>query len=68
MGSGFKSKAQLKKFAELVKKGEISEEVFSKMINETPSVLALPERAPSDYEEETDYIPGVSNVKEAKII
>jgi len=40
----FKSKAQLGKFAELVKSGKMSQETFDTWIKETPSVEKLPDR------------------------
>lgn len=43
----FKSKAQLKKFRQLVKKGEISQATFNKWLDETPNITKLPERAKS---------------------
>ena len=44
--SPLKSKAQLGKFAELVKSGQMSKDEFHKWLNETPDIKKLPERAP----------------------
>lgn len=41
----FKSKAQVRKFAELVKQGKISKREFNKWVKETPNMKKLPERA-----------------------
>lgn len=41
----FKSKAQVRKFGAMVKRGEISEKKFKEWLKETPSVKKLPERA-----------------------
>lgn len=40
-----KSKAQLRKFGALVKKGEISPAKFKQWRDETPNIKELPERA-----------------------
>lgn len=40
----FKSKAQLAKFASMVKAGTMSKDDFHKWLDETPSVEALPEK------------------------
>ena len=40
----FKSKAQMRKFAELVKQGKMKPETFANWNKETPSVAKLPER------------------------
>ncbi len=40
----FKSKAQLRKFAELVKQGKMSKREFDKWVKETPNIKSLPER------------------------
>ena len=40
----FKSKAQIAKFAELVKQGKMKKSVFAEWMRATPSPHALPER------------------------
>jgi hypothetical protein len=40
----FKSKAQLAKFAEMVKRGQMTKEDFHKWLDATPSLHNLPER------------------------
>ena len=40
----FKSKAQLRKFGAMVKRGEISKRKFNEWLKATPSVKKLPER------------------------
>lgn len=40
----FKSKAQIKRFGEMVKKGDITQEKFNQWMSETPSPKKLPER------------------------
>ena len=40
----FKSKAQLKKFGAMVKRGEISKQKFNEWLKATPNVKKLPER------------------------
>lgn len=40
----FKSKAQLRKFAELVKQGKMSKKTFNEWLKATPNVKRLPER------------------------
>lgn len=42
--SPFKSKAQLKKFAEMEKRGEIPKGTFKQWLKETPNPKKLPER------------------------
>ena len=42
--SPFKSKAQLRKWGELVKQNKISKETFNEALKETPDVEKLPER------------------------
>jgi len=41
----FKSKAQLRKFGQLLKEGKISTSTFKKWIEETKNIKNLPERA-----------------------
>lgn len=45
-----KSKAQLRKFGALVKKGEISPAKFKEWRDETPNIKELPERAKKTLE------------------
>ena len=40
----FKSKAQMRKFASLVKQGKMSKRTFNEWLRATPSVKRLPER------------------------
>ena len=40
----FKSKAQVRKFASLVKQGKMSKKTFEKWLKHTKSVKGLPER------------------------
>jgi len=40
----FKSKAQVRKFGAMVRRGEISQAKFREWLNKTPSVKKLPER------------------------
>lgn len=40
-----RSKAQLRKFGEMVKQGKMSQAEFQKWLNDTPNVNDLPERA-----------------------
>ncbi len=40
----FKSRAQLRKFASLVRQGKMSQRVFNEWLRATPNVKALPER------------------------
>lgn len=42
--SPFKSKAQMRKFGSLVKKGQMAESVFKRWLSETKNVKSLPER------------------------
>lgn len=55
----FRSKDQLAKFAEMVKRGEISKETFHKWLDATPSVKALPDKVTK---------PQAFKVKKAKVI
>lgn len=41
---GIRSKAQLHRFKELVKKGEMKQDIFDKMLSETKNLKSLPER------------------------
>lgn len=41
----FKSKAQLRKFGEMVKQGTMKKEEFKKWVVDTPNIQDLPERA-----------------------
>ncbi len=40
----FRSKAQVRKFGAMVKRGEMSKEKFREWLEETPNVKKLPER------------------------
>jgi hypothetical protein len=40
----FKSKAQLRKFGELLKEGKISSATFKEWLSATPNIKKLPER------------------------
>jgi hypothetical protein len=40
----FKSKAQVRKFAELLKEGKISSATFREWLNATPNIKKLPEK------------------------
>ena len=40
----FKSKAQVKKFGAMLKRGEITKATFNKWVKHTPSIKKLPER------------------------
>lgn len=40
----FKSKAQLRKFALLVKQGKMSKKVFEEWLKETPNIKRLPNK------------------------
>lgn len=40
----FKSKAQMKKFGEMVSEGKMSKEEFDKWAKDTPNIKHLPER------------------------
>lgn len=42
-----KSKAQLRKFAEMVKQGKMSQNEFQKWLDDTPQIDKLPDRAES---------------------
>lgn len=44
----FKSKAQIKKFGELVKQGKMQQSEFDKWMSETPDAHKLPERLPQN--------------------
>lgn len=44
----FKSFAQVRKFASLVKQGKMSKETFKKWLHHTPHMSSLPERVKSD--------------------
>ena len=47
--SPFRSKAQLEKFAEMVKNKQMTKEEFHKWLDETPSVGKLPERVSKPF-------------------
>ena len=40
----FRSKAQVRKFGAMVKRGEISKKKFEEWLHETPNIKKLPER------------------------
>ena len=40
----FRSKAQVRKFGELVKQGKMTEAEFQRWLHETPNIKRLPER------------------------
>lgn len=40
----FKSKAQVRKFGAMLKRGEISKATFNKWVKHTPNIKKLPER------------------------
>lgn len=40
----FRSKAQIRKFGAMVRRGEISKEKFREWLEETPNIKKLPER------------------------
>lgn len=44
MAVPFRSKAQLRRFAAMVKRGEISKKKFKQWLKETPNIKKLPER------------------------
>lgn len=65
--SPFKSKAQMRKFADLVKEGKMKQETFDKWAIETKDTDSLPERLP----EEGDPITSIDQLRviaKAKVI
>jgi len=55
----FQSKAQMEKFAELVKQGKMSQETFDKWMAETPHAHKLPDRVePKEPEQDPNKWPG----------
>jgi len=50
----FKSKAQLRKFAAMERRGEIPKGTFKRWLEETPNVKKLPERASKMAKEKSD--------------
>jgi hypothetical protein len=48
-GKGFVSKAQMRKFGALVRKGQISKATFQRWLKETPSIKKLPNRVKKGF-------------------
>jgi len=49
----FKSKAQVRKFGAMVRRGEISKKKFKQWLAETPNVKKLPERVKRKKQKKT---------------
>ena len=63
----FESKAQLRKFGELVKQGKMSQATFDEWLKATPSVHELPERTTLE-QPKTPKTPKVHSVKTVRVI
>lgn len=63
----FQSKAQMRKFLELVHKGEMKREKFDEWVKSTPDIDALPERLETNiYASHLSKIKTIRRVREIK--